>query len=116
MRGLRYTPLDVVNYRDDVADEFGHRGRVEVGRHSTWGNVQGGSASTEQLGSNITVTNYSIFLPPGEVVNAGDEIEVDGARYMIDGQPVFARNGKGVHHIEINGRYVGLVDPTPSGA
>jgi hypothetical protein len=118
VRGLRYFPLDVVNYSESVVDEFGHRGRVEVGRHQTWGNVQGGGASTEQLGSNITVTNYSIFLGPGETVDAGDEIEVDGARYLIDGQPVFARNARGVHHIEVNGRYVGPVDvpTTPAGA
>lgn len=115
MRGLRYTPLDVVNYRDDVADEFGHRGRVEVGRHSTWGSVQERS-TTEQPAAGTTITMYDVFLPPGETVNAGDEVEVDAARYRIDGQPVFARNSRGVHHIELIGRFVGLVDPTPAGA
>lgn len=115
MRGLRYTPLDVVNYANDVADEFGHKSRTEVGRHPTWGSVQEGT-STELPTSGVTITTYNVFLPPGETVNAGDEVEVDGARYMIDGQPVFARNGRGVHHIEINARYVGPVDPTPTGA
>jgi hypothetical protein len=115
VRGLRYFPLDVVNYRDDVADEFGHRSRVEVGRHATWGNVQEGS-SNEQPTSGVTITTYDVYLPPGETVNAGDEIEVDGARYMIDGQPVFARNARGVHHIEVRARYVGMIDPTPTGA
>jgi uncharacterized Zn finger protein len=57
-----------------------------------------------------------VFLPPGEVLNAGDEVEVDGARYRVDGQPVFTRNGRGVHHIEVSCRYVGAVDPTPAGA
>jgi hypothetical protein len=115
MRGLRYSPVDVVNYADDVVDEFGHRSRAEVGRHATWGQVQRGQ-STEQAGVGVTVDVYQVFLPPGETINAGDELEIDNARYRIDGQPVFARDAKGVHHIEVACRYVGLIDPTPAGA
>ncbi len=113
MRGLRYTEIEVVRYRDDVADEFGHKSRAEVERYTTWAQVQQG-ASVERNGN--TVTTAAVFMNPKDVVNAGDEIEIDGARYEIDGQPVFPRNARGVHHIEVQARYVGLVDPTPAGA
>jgi hypothetical protein len=116
VRDLAYAPIDVVNYRDDIVDEFGHRSRLEVARHATWGSVQQQSTGTEQLGAAATVTTYAVFLPATETVNAGDEVEVDGHRYRIDGAPVFPRTMRGVHHIELTCRYVGAVDPTPAGA
>lgn len=109
MRGLRYQPGQVVNYDDAGADRFGNPNRVEVGRHATRGNLQQVSTIENVTTGPTTVTRYNLFLPPGEDIDAGDEWEQDGHRYAVDGAPVAARDGKGVHHIEAVVRYVGTV-------
>lgn len=115
MRGLRYQPVTVVNYGDDVVDEFGHRGRVEIGRHDTYANLQQ-RTSSEQLTSGQVTVLYDVFLPPTEYLDAGDEVEAAGQRFQVLGAPLAPRNGRGVHHVEATLRYVGSVDvPPPAG-
>lgn len=109
MRGLRYQVGDVVLYDDSVVDRFGNPTRVEVGRHTTRGNLQQRASTEDVTGGPTTVTRYDLFLPPGEAIDAGDEWEQDGHRYAVDGAPVVARNGRGEHHVEAVVRYVGTV-------
>ena len=115
MRGLRYMPLVVVNYTDDIVDEFGHRSRVETGRHTTWGSLQQQIDVAESITSERVASLYSVFLPPSEQLDAGDEIEVDGARYTVQGPPLHPRNSRGVHHVQAQLRYVGGVDTQVGG-
>jgi hypothetical protein len=109
MRGLRYQPGDVVNYDDSAEDRFGNPARVETGRRTTRGSLQQRSSAEATTTGPATVTVYDLFLPPDVDIDAGDEWEQDGHRYAVDGAPVAARNGRGVHHIEAVVRFVGTV-------
>ena len=109
MRGLRYDVGAVVNYDDAGADRFGNPARTEVGRHTTRGSLQQRSSTEIGTQGPTTVTRDDLLLPPAETLDAGDEWEQGGHRYVVDGAPVYARDGKGVHHIEAVVRYVGTV-------
>jgi hypothetical protein len=109
VRGLRYVAGDVVNYDDAGVDRFGNPSRVETGRHPTRGSLQQRATAETQTQGPTVVTRYDLFLPPDEQIDSGDEWESGGHRYAVDGEPVRAQNGRGVHHIEAVVRYVGTV-------
>jgi hypothetical protein len=109
VRGLRYQPGDVVHYDDSGVDRFGNPTRVETSRHTTVGSLQQRSSQETSTAGPTTVTFYDLFLPPDETIDSGDEWESNGHRYVVDGAPVYARGGRGTHHVEATVRYVGTV-------
>jgi hypothetical protein len=109
MRGLRYQRLEVVQYDSSGASDWGNPSRVEVSRVTVDGRLWQTAASENPQATAQTIQLYSAHLPPGTVVDAGDEIEEGGHRYAITAPPSRPRIVTGEKRVEVTCRYVGAV-------
>lgn len=69
-------------------------------------------------GPGFSVTEWRLFLPVGTALTAADEVEVDGQRFQVAGQPWVVHNeATGLpHHVEATLKVTGsATDDGPPG-
>ena len=86
--------------RGSTIPDWEHADTLEIGGCS----VQPASTGLSQDGRVLGISEgFTIYLPPGSDVQAGDRIEVDGKFYTINGEPKAWKGATGrVSHVQLN--------------
>lgn len=89
-----------VHHFDSVRGPKGFPTRTEVGTDSYPCRLDQRSSVEDQIRQDVVVTLKLLILPPTAVIEADDEVTVDGRRYRVEGHPDRLRAFGRVHHVE----------------
>ena len=105
---MRFTKPVLVRH-DGPASVNPETGRVESGATSK--TVLGGvarrmSSTVLDDGGQVSVSEWTVYLPAGTAVSAGDRVEVDGDTFLVVEDPYQAWNQRkaAVSHLELRVR------------
>jgi hypothetical protein len=93
---------------ETITDRYGNKVRVWTNASRNYTRGWLGRNSETEDGSNREgfVTTWTLRLPPGTAITAGDLVEVDGVTYHVEGPPNKAWTPRGEHHVRAELRLV----------
>jgi hypothetical protein len=95
-----------VHHFDSVRGPKGFPTRTEVGTDNYPCRLDHRSTVEDQIRQDIVTSLKLLILPSGALIEADDEVTVDGRRYHVEGHPDRMRAFGTEHHVEVTLRSV----------